>query len=624
MTKHDENALVHAWVAWRQGRNIRDDAYIEFFDAEIRNNPRFRTTHVFEVLDVLVNAEPDRRSSSTKNKSISARVSLTHSAPTFLNDLLRPAAYPHRCDTIELIETHISWVLLAGDYAYKIKKPVDFGFLDFSTLERRRYFCEEELRLNRRFAESLYVDVVKVTRAATARIGGDGEAIEWAVQMRRFPSDMQLDRRLDAGKLTNAELAQFGATLARIHSELPRAPVDSLFGTTAAAVEPVRENFEQIRRSVFASVRPDLLAELDAWSKTEHARVGSLIEQRRRDGFVRECHGDLHLSNLVRLDDGIHAFDCIEFSESLRWIDLISDAAFLMMDCCVRGREDLGYAFLDRYFEGTGDYAGGALLDFYLVYRSMVRAKVAALQAQREDDVEMLRRFEAHLDFARDRALRSRPAMILMCGVSGSGKSWLAQRLVERVPAVRIRSDVERKRMAALEPLQRSESPLDQGLYSQDMTDALYAHLERVADALVSGGERVIVDATFLSAARRAAFRALADKRGVGFVIVHCAAPRAVLVERIARRRSSHDDPSEADIDVLDAQLTHYELPASDDAAVVTLDTSEQMDVDAIARRHTNPACVNEQSAPFLAAGSFGSIMASSARPSPRVVISSP
>jgi aminoglycoside phosphotransferase family enzyme/predicted kinase len=503
-----------------------------------------------------------------------------------LQDLLRSDAYPHDCESIELIETHISWVLLAGDYAYKIKKPVDFGFLDFSTLDRRRHFCDEELRLNRRFAESLYVDVVAITRVgAVARIGGDGEAIEWAVRMRRFPSKMQLDRRLAAGKLAPSELGEFGATLARVHATLPTAAADSGFGTADAVLGPVRENFLQIRASRFASVQADLVDRLDAWSTAKHAQLAAAIEQRRRDGFVRECHGDLHLSNLVLLDDGIHAFDCIEFSAALRWLDLISDAAFLMMDCCVRDRADLGYAFLDRYLEQSGDYAGGALLGFYLVYRSMVRAKVAALQAQRADDVELLARYEAHLGFARDRALRSQPAVILMCGVSGSGKSWLAQRLIERIPAIRIRSDVERKRLAALEPLQRSGSALDQGLYTAQNTDALYAHLEHSADALVSGGERVIVDATFLSAARRDAFRRDAQRRGVAFVIVHCTAPRAVLVERITRRNDANNDPSEADVAVLDVQLGHYEPPASNDATVLTIDTSQPLDVDAIARR---------------------------------------
>ncbi len=516
---------------------------------------------------------------------------------------MRADAYPHRCESVELIETHISWVLLAGEYAYKIKKPVDFGFLDFSTLERRQRFCEAELRLNRRFAESLYVDVLPVMRAnGRVRFAGagaaesgapdDGDVIDYAVRMRRFPSEMQLDRRLEAAQLPTAELAEFGAALARVHATLPIAAADVGFGTPDAVLEPVRENFVQIRQSAFSMHRRERVDVLDAWSAARHAQLAPLLDQRLQSGFVRECHGDLHLSNLVKLDDAIHAFDCIEFSESLRWIDLISDVAFLTMDCCVRGRADLGYAFLDRYLEQSGDYAGGALLDFYLVYRSLVRAKVAALQAQRSDDVELLRRFDTHLDFAlavaniveKADTLWPRPAMIVMCGVSGSGKSWLAKRLVERVGAIRIRSDVERKRMAALKPLQRSASPLDQGLYAPQATDALYAHLARSARALVDGGARVIVDATCLTVARRESFRTEARRRGVACLVVHCFAPHDVLVERISTRNRANDDPSEADVDVLEAQSSHYEPPSVTDETVLNVDTSQRVDVEAIAR----------------------------------------
>jgi aminoglycoside phosphotransferase family enzyme/predicted kinase len=499
---------------------------------------------------------------------------------------MRPAAYPHRCDSIELIETHISWVLLTGEFAYKIKKPVDFGFLDFSTLALRRRYCEEEVRLNRRFAESLYLDVVPVTRIdGSACIGGGGEPIEYAVRMRQFPAEMQLDRLLAAGKLTAGDLAGFGGTLAVVHENSPRAAAGVKFGSAAAVLDPVAENFLQIRQSLFSSLRSEHIDELEAWSNARHAELAPTIEQRRRDGFVRECHGDLHLSNLVRLDDGIHAFDCIEFSEALRWIDVISDAAFLMMDCEVRGRADVAYAFLDRYLEHSGDYRAGSLLAFYVVYRCMVRVKVAALQAQRIDDAELLRRFDAHLDYARERASRRRAGFILMCGVSGSGKSWVAERLVQRLPGVRIRSDVERKRLAALAPRARTRSAVDSGLYAAERSDALYVHLATAAEALVAGGERAIVDATLLTAARRAPFVETAARMGVACVIVYCAASRDVLVERIERRSALRQDPSEATVEVLDAQLGSHEAPTDAEGVVVRLDTGRSIDIDFTADR---------------------------------------
>ena len=499
---------------------------------------------------------------------------------------MRPGAYLHDCDSIELMETHISWVLLTGEFVYKIKKPVDFGFLDFSTLTLRRRYCEEEVRLNRRFAESLYVDVVPITlEDGAARFGGSGEPIEYAVRMRQFPGDMQLDRLLAAGSLTADELAEFGATLAQVHDTLPRVSADAKFGSAESVLDPVTENFLQVRQSLFSGLRSEHVDELEAWSNARHVELRRTFEQRRNSGLVRECHGDLHLSNLVRLADGIHAFDCIEFSEALRWIDVISDAAFLTMDCDVRGRSDLAYAFLDRYLERSGDYRAGALLGFYLVYRSMVRAKVAALQAQRVDDVALLQRFHAHVDFARQRAFERRPAIVLMCGVSGSGKSWVAERLVQRLPGIRIRSDVERKRLANLSPDARTNSGVDSGLYAADRSDALYEHLLHCAEALAVGGERALVDATFLSAARRAPFIAAAARNGIACVIVHCVASRAVLVERIEQRNAQRRDPSEATVEVLDAQLSSYEVPRETDATVVTLDTAAAVDPEHIAKR---------------------------------------
>ena len=477
-------------------------------------------------------------------------------------------------------------MLLTGEYAYKIKKPVDFGFLDFSTLERRKRYCEAEIELNRRFAKSLYVDVVPIVQTPNgARIALSGDAIEYAVRMRQFASELQLDRQVAAGAVDAADLAEFGAALAAVHAGLPAVDPSTEFGTAAAVFKPVDENFEQIRRSAFAAVDARTIAALERASRVEHARLVETFDARRRDGFVRECHGDLHLANLVRLDGTIQAFDCIEFSDALRWIDVLSDAAFLLMDCCVRDRADLGYAFLDRYLERSGDYAGVATLRFYLVYRSMVRAKVAALRAQSAGDGAARGTFEAHVAFARERAFERPAAIVLMCGVSGSGKSWLAERLVPRFAAVRVRSDVERKRLAALEPLARSGSNLDEGLYTAEATDALYRRLEQCAAAAVDGGERVILDATFSNAARRAQIRALASRRGVRCVTLNCTAPRALLIERIERRARSHADPSEATVAVLERQLQRHEPPTDAEPSVMTLDTSEPIDVEAVARR---------------------------------------
>jgi hypothetical protein len=518
-------------------------------------------------------------------RPIRISVSQPESTPPFLLELTQPRAYPHPCTTIELIQTHISWVLLTGEFAYKLKKPVDFGFLDFSTLALRRHYCAEEVRLNRRFAQALYLDVVAITRSAgRVRVGGDGEVIEYAVRMRQFDGALQLDRRLADGRLEANDLVAFAASLAAVHAVLPRCDDERPFGTPTAVLGPVRENFAQIAGSPFADVHADRIAEIARWSETQHVALSALIAQRRADGFVRECHGDLHLSNLVALDDGIHAFDCIEFSEGLRWIDVISDAAFLVMDCAVRGRNDLAYSFLNAYLEATGDYAGGALLGFYLVYRSMVRAKVAALQAQSADDAALLR-FEAHVRFAAERASNTRGALILMCGLSGSGKSWLAERLVPALPALRVRSDVERKRLAGLAADARSGSAVDAGLYAREQSDAVYAWLASAAAALVTGGESAIIDATFLTTARRRTFRDEATRLGRPFVIVHCTASPDVLAARIERREREAKDASEATLEVLEAQRRNHEPPTAAEGTVIAVDTGAAFDIETIAQR---------------------------------------
>ena len=518
---------------------------------------------------------------------------MTSTEPDALGELISALgsadAYPHPCGEIRCIQTHISWVFLTGSYAYKVKKPVDFGFLDFSTLAKRRHYCEEELRCNRRFAPELYLDVVAIRagdhgfQVGALDSGSDearSEPLEYAVRMRQFPTAAELDVRLANGELASHELADFGRELAPIHAELPRVGSDASWGTAGAVRDPVLENFTQIAGSPYQAAFDERLARLERWCEEQHGALVALFDARRADGFIRECHGDLHLSNMVSLDDGITAFDCIEFSPGLRWIDVISDAAFLLMDCLVRDRPDLGYAFLNAYLEANGDYAGGRLLGYYVVYRSLVRAKVAALQA---DAADSRARFERHLEFAEGRAFAARPVLVLTCGLSGSGKSWLAERLVGTLGAVRIRSDVERKRLHGLTAEADSGSGVGQGMYQPAATEAVYEVLQISARALLAGGESVIVDATFLDARQRDAFVGMARAPAIPALILYCTAPVAVLEARIAKRSKQGGDPSEADATVLARQREGFIEP--DGEAVITVQTHEEVDVAALAKQ---------------------------------------
>jgi aminoglycoside phosphotransferase family enzyme/predicted kinase len=502
---------------------------------------------------------------------------------TLVDALRRPAAYPEPPGKVELIETHISAVFLAGAFAYKIKKPVDFGFLDFSSLARREHFCREELRLNRRLAPSLYLEVVPVTEGPHGpRFGGEGPPLEWAVKMRRFDQAAQLDRQLEAGRVTATDMDAVAAHIAAFHDAATVAPGDRPWGTPAAVVAPVDANFATLQPALAGTSLAPALARLADWSARRARELEQRFEQRRTDGRVRECHGDLHLRNMARIDDRIVAFDGIEFEPALRWIDVISDSAFLLMDLCSRDRPDLGWRFMNGWLAATGDYEGLALLDWYLCYRHLVRAKVDGIRLCQADvaaaERDRLReRIGRHVTQAESTITPRQPALLLTHGLSGSGKSWLAKRLCTALPAVLLRSDVERKRLFG-----RGASK--DRLYAAEADDATYRRVMALADDALSHGYTVIVDATFLDRSRRDSFRALADDRGLPGLILDVTAPPDLLMRRVEERAAAGNDPSDAGVRVLKAQLERpHGLDADELPVAIVVDTSQPVDADALA-----------------------------------------
>ena len=494
-----------------------------------------------------------------------------------LASLLDSCAYEHPCDAIELVETHLSWVLLTGTYAYKLKKPVKFPFVDFSSLELREHFCREEFRCNRFFASDLYLGVVAVTRQAGTGVsmGGDGEVVEWAVQMRQFDPGMQLDHLLGRGSLTPDMLAAFGRTLASQHAALPRLQ-GRLEEIGQRIFDPVADNFREIADTGLQAEHAQMLAAATEQAHTSGQTLRPLLEERMLDGNIRECHGDLHLSNLVLTDQGVTAFDCLEFNANLRWIDPICDVAFLFMDCHVRSRPDLAYAFVNAYLDASGDYRGARLLAYYAAYRSTVRAKVAALRWEQQPDAETAQRFYSHLRWGHDWQNRPPGVLVLMCGLSGSGKSQLAGRLLTQLPALRLRSDVARKVLAGLPAGARSNSPIDGGLNDTDQSDRVFSTLGEIAGSLLTTGENVIVDATFIALARRGEFLDIATRLGVKALVLLCEAPLEILRERVVKRAADNVDASEATLDVLHLQLDRFEAP-TDVEPVIHVDTTKQI-----------------------------------------------
>ena len=492
--------------------------------------------------------------------------------PQLIQSLRHPACYDHVVGAVQLLETHISYVLLSGEFTYKIKKPLNLGFLDFSSLAKRLFACQEEVRLNWRLAPALYLGVAPITGTPAApHINGSGEAFEYAVKMRQFPPDATLDRLEAQHRLTAFQVEAIATSIARFHlHDCARAGADSPWGSPQQVWQPLAQTFLQIAPRLADPADRLLLDALHRWSEAEHARLTPLMAARQRDGLIRECHGDLHLGNLAWVNDQLLVFDCLEFNPELRWIDIQSEIAFCYMDLMQRGHPDFAWLLLNVWLEHTGDHAGLALLRYYAVYRALVRAKVAVLRAGQttgpDHDAALA---EVHTLLQLATAL-TRPLPLrldITHGFSGSGKTTVTQTLMQTPGAIRLRSDVERKRLAGLDALARSGSDIGQQLYAADATHRTYAHLARLAGDVLDSGWPVIIDATCLARWQRELLREQAQSRGVVFRILDFQAPAAVLRERILKRTRQGSDASEADLAVLQHQLDTGEPLAADEQA---------------------------------------------------------
>jgi len=473
---------------------------------------------------------------------------------------------------VRMVETHLSWVLLDAQHAYKLKKPLRLPFVDFSTLAARRAACAEELRLNRRLAPALYLAVLEVRGgAAGAVFGGDGPLLDVALQMRRFPDGALWSERLAAGTLAPAHIDALAQRLADFHRDAAPAPLGSGHGTPAAIGRVTRRLIEAVDAWPAHSVAASDWPALRGWLETQTAALAPRFEARRAAGRVREGHGDLHLANLLQLGDEATAFDGIEFDPALRWIDVMNDIAFVVMDLLAHGAPPFAWRFLDATLAAGGDHDGLPLLRYYLVGRALVRAQVAGIaEAQGRPAAAGLASAD-YLALAARLARGAEARLAITHGLPGSGKSHLAQRLLEAAGAVRLRSDVERKRMAGLGALASSRAQGD--IYDAAGTARTYARLLELARVALEAGWPVIVDAAFLRRAERARFAALARALGVPFTILDCRAPLGLLRERVRQRQARGSDASEADVAVLERLAGLAEpLDAAEQAASIGID----------------------------------------------------
>ena len=462
-----------------------------------------------------------------------------------------------------IIETHISLLLLAGDEAWKFKKPVSLGFVDFSTLARRQHFCAREVALNARYAPRLYLGVETIEEGGTR---------EYAVHMRRFGAEATLAEQLPLGTISVDSLRSFATQLARQHGLASAVDPASPYGSAALARA-------QVEACISAPLAPLLPTALHEALLTALDSAMPLLAARHADGRVRDCHGDLHCANVVMFDGELQAFDCIEFNDELRIIDTLSDSAFLLMDLDYRGASTLANAFLNSYLEAADEVAALALLPLYCAYRALVRAKVALLRGAQDGAARDSAEDEAtrHIALAERYLMPAgRAGLVLTHGVSGSGKSHYARLLAEQAGFIHLRSDIERRRVAGLALDARSDSAPDSGLYSPAMNSATYGRLHERAGEALAAGYSVVVDATFMRAVERAPFFALAESHGAPLHILACEAPADELRRRVAERAAQGRDASEATLEVLERQLREYTpLGAQESARVIKAHTLE-------------------------------------------------
>lgn len=501
---------------------------------------------------------------------------MPHAAiPPLIRDMMEGGFYPHPVkEPIELIQTHISYVLLTGDYVYKLKKPVDFGFLDFSTLEARQHFCEEELRLNQPNAPEIYLEVLAIRKAGDKFQLGTGENIvDYALKMRQFPQSALLSNLLKQGQLTTGHMEELGRVVAHFHSQAHTSDYIRSFGTVKQIRQAFDENYQQTKKYLGKGQTPQQYKETQQFSDDFFHQHREWLEQRQEKGWIRECHGDLHLGNICLWQDKMLLFDRIEFSESFRFVDVMYDIAFTVMDLEAQGRKDLSKIFLNAYVEQTGDWEGLLVLPLYLSRQAYVRGKVNSFLLDEGDVTEKAKaqarqKASHYYHQAWEYTRRHQGKLILMSGLSGSGKSTVARYLAAKIGAIHIRSDAVRKHLAGIGLHQSGTKEI----YSSQMSEKTYQQLLNLGTKLACQGYPVILDAKYDLQARRTEVIAQAQRWHLPLEIIYCTAPEQILRDRLAKRTG---DVSDASTDLLQAQIEAQEAFTPQERPFVRiLDTS--------------------------------------------------
>ena len=496
-----------------------------------------------------------------------------HTHPPLVEALLDPDLYPQSDSQVELLETHVSYVFLVGDYVYKVKKPVDYGFLDFTTLARRRHFCEQEVELNRRMSPEVYLGVEEIRQeGGRYALTGPGQTVEYAVKMRRLPQKRSLDNLLRRNRVSSDDIERIAARIARFHQSAERGPEITAYGDLDAVRRNVEENFAQTRKFVGSVLSMDDYDELVAYSRAFMESRRAIFRRRAEEGRIRDCHGDLHTAHVFLLSpsadgdsDGISIIDCIEFNERFRCSDVAEDVAFMAMDLDYHDRGDLSKLFVEAYSSASEDRGVGELMDFFKSYRACVRGKVISLKLDDPDLSEAARKDALESARGYFRLARSyvptlpRPAVVLIAGVTGTGKSTLATELARRWSMAYVSSDLTRKNLAGIDPQERRYEPFMEGIYSTSFSEMTYREMREEASQYLLKGESVVLDGTFRRAEERARMVKMASELVAEVWIAECRLPEAEARRRLERRAGRSDAVSDGRWSLFRQQLAQWE-----------------------------------------------------------------
>lgn len=491
--------------------------------------------------------------------------------PTDLyRELCRPDAYPGHPAEVEHLQTHISHIFFVGDVVYKVKKPVDLGFLDYTSLAAREHFCHEEVRLNRRLAPDVYRGVVAIRRRedGNVRVGNEtenGDIIDWAVEMRRLPASRMLDQLLDSGSLDNQKIRDLARLLARFHESAATGPEIDAFGSLATVRANCEENFEQTTGFTTGpewTISPMLHRFLRDRVNAFLDRNESLLQSRVANGRIRDGHGDLHAGNICLLKSDIVVYDCIEFAARFRCGDVAADLAFLLMDLDLRGFRAFARFLAREYVEQSKDRDLSALTDFYKGYRAVVRGKVTSIPLENLVGDALRAERERAMDYFHLAAsYELPPALIVCCGLPGCGKSFAAAHIARPFEAVVLNSDATRKRMAGVPPTKHTETGIDEGIYDRTASAHTYSELLRRAADHLKKERTVVVDAGFRAADQRRPFVELASETNTPCIVLHVDTTEQVIFERLRFRSAETHVVSDAGVDVYRALAGRFEAP---------------------------------------------------------------